>query len=55
MSMFIGLHAGNLLRFAFVPDAFYCNAKTKYRDVECCEVLGLCKGNGLSVLSSRTL
>ena len=55
MNMFIEIHAGNLLRFAFVVDAFYSNAIAKYRDVECCEVLGLCKGNGLSVLSSRAL
>ena len=56
MNMYIGIHAGNLLRFAFVVDAFYSNAKTKYRDAECCEVLGLCTGNGLSVLSAgRTL
>jgi len=55
MNMFIGIHAGNLLRFAFAVDAFYSNAKTKYKDVECCEVLGLCKGNGLRVLSSRAL
>jgi hypothetical protein len=55
MNIFIAVHAGNLLRFAFAADAFYSNAKPKYKDVECCEVLGLCKGNGFSVLSSRTL
>jgi len=55
MNMFIGIYAGNLVRFAFVVDAFYCNAKTKYRVVEYYDVLGLCNGNGLSVLSGGTL
>ena len=55
MNMFIGIRAGNLVRFAFVVDAFYSNAKTKYRVVECCDALGLSKGNALSVLSSGTL